>query len=101
MAFVGGPFGTPAMVKPLKFSWEEPAVSIIVDKDNEDWNYQQVSCSNLLAKSIYISYSKRKQTLLMSLRWVNIRRCKITPLSRKFVINLFKISAQGSDLTRF
>ena len=43
MAFVGGPFGTPAMVKPLKFSWEEPAVSIIVDKDNEDWNYQQVS----------------------------------------------------------
>jgi len=41
MAFVGGPFGTPAMVKPLKFSWEEPAVSIIVDKDNEDWNYQQ------------------------------------------------------------
>ena len=56
MAFVGGPFGTPAMVKPLKFSWEEPAVSIIVDKDNEDWNYQQVSSSKLLAKS----------TLLMS-----------------------------------
>ena len=62
MAFVGGPFGTPAMVKPLKFSWEEPAVSIIVDKDNEDWNYQQVSCSNLLAKS----------TLLMSLKWLNL-----------------------------
>ena len=72
MAFVGGPFGTPAMVKPLKFSWEEPAVSIIVDKDNEDWNYQQVSCSKL------VTYSKKTTsvflTLLMSLRWLNLRK---------------------------
>ena len=60
MAFVGGPFGTPAMVKPLKFSWEEPAVSIIVDKDNEDWNYQQVSCSKLLAKSIYLTQRENR-----------------------------------------
>ena len=51
MAFVGGPFGTPAMVKPLKFSWEEPAASIIVDKDNEDWNYQQVSSKHLVDKT--------------------------------------------------
>ena len=43
MAFGGGTFGTPAIAKPLKFSWEEPTVPIVVDKDNDDWNYQQVS----------------------------------------------------------
>ena len=42
MAF-GGSFGTPAIAKPLKFSWEEQTVPIVVDKNNDDWNYQQVS----------------------------------------------------------
>jgi len=40
MAF-GGSFGTPAIAKPLKFSWEEQTVPIVVDKNNDDWNYQQ------------------------------------------------------------
>ena len=46
MAF-GGSFATPAVAKPLKFSWQEPTVPIVVDKDNDDWNYQQVSVANL------------------------------------------------------
>lgn len=36
-------FGTPAIAKPLKFSWEDTKPAPIVDKSNEDWNYQQVS----------------------------------------------------------
>ena len=34
-------FGTP-VAKPLKFSWQEAAKSVVVDKDNDDWNYKQV-----------------------------------------------------------
>ena len=36
-------FGTPLNSKPLKFSWEESKTAPVVDKDNEDWNYKQVS----------------------------------------------------------
>ena len=36
-------FGTPVVSKPLKFSWEETRPPPIVDKSNEEWNYQQVS----------------------------------------------------------
>ena len=39
-------FGTPAVSKPLKFSWQESSAPAIVDKHTDDWNYQQVS--NLL-----------------------------------------------------
>ena len=35
-------FGTPAVSKPLKFSWEETSAPAIVDKHTDDWNYQQV-----------------------------------------------------------
>ena len=36
-------FGTPAVSKPLKFSWEETSAPAIVDKHTDDWNYQQVT----------------------------------------------------------
>ena len=35
-------FGTPAVSKPLKFSWQESSAPAVVDKHTDDWNYQQV-----------------------------------------------------------
>ena len=36
-------FGTPSVGKPLKFSWEETTAPTTLDKNTDDWNYQQVS----------------------------------------------------------